>query len=366
VSAGAQLERRPTASAAPGPASAVDFGRPQFTLRTRRFSLRVARRTQVVVALLVAIGVGIFLLSLATGSYPLSLGQVAGALTGSEGGFVYTVVVEWRLPRVILAGFFGIGLGMSGAIFQSLTRNPLGSPDVIGFDTGAYTGALLVMLVLHASGLYAVTLGAIAGGLVTAVGVYLLAYRQGVHGFRLIIVGIGVTAMLTSVNTWLLLRANPEEAISASIWGSGTLGNASYSQVIVAVVAFAIFFTAAALLSRGMRALELGDDAGRQLGIHAERTRLALVFVGVGLSGTVTALAGPIAFVALSAPQIAKRLTRSAGVTLGASAATGAVLLLASDWIAQHALSQALPVGLVTVVLGGAYFVWLLVVEGRR
>ncbi|MFT3863708.1 MAG: iron chelate uptake ABC transporter family permease subunit [Solirubrobacterales bacterium] len=344
----------------------VDFGRPQLILRTRRFSLRVPRRAQLVVAALAAVAIGIALLSLATGSYPLGLGQVVGALTGSEGGFVYTVVVEWRLPRVILAGLFGIALGLAGAIFQSLTRNPLGSPDVIGFDTGAYTGALLVMLIWHVSGLYAVTIAAIAGGLVTAAAVYLLAFRQGVQGFRLIIVGIGVTAMLTSVNTWLLLRANPEEAISATIWGSGTLADASYSQVVVAAIAFAVLFTAAAGLARGMRALELGDDAGRQLGIRAEPTRLALVVVGVGLSGTVTALAGPIAFVALAAPQIAKRLTRSAGVTLGASAATGAVLLLASDWLAQHALGSTLPVGLVTVVLGGAYFVWLLVMEARR
>jgi iron complex transport system permease protein len=351
-------------SATPQPG--VDFGRPQLTLRTRRLSFRVPRRTQVVVGVLTVIAIAIALYSLASGSYHLSLAKVVGALTGSEEGFVYTVVVEWRLPRVILAGLFGIALGLAGAIFQSLTRNPLGSPDVIGFDTGAYTGALLVMLVIHASGLYAVTIGAIAGGLLTAAAVYLLAYRQGVQGFRLIIVGIGLTAMLTSVNTWLLLRANPEEAIQASIWGAGSLGSADYSQVVVAVIAFAILFSAAGLLGRGMRALELGDDAGRQLGIRAERTRLLLVVVGVGLSGTVTALAGPIAFVALSAPQIAKRLTRSAGVTLGASAATGAVLLLASDWIAQHAIGETLPVGLVTVVLGGAYFVWLLVVEGKR
>ncbi|HEY0277082.1 MAG TPA: iron chelate uptake ABC transporter family permease subunit [Solirubrobacterales bacterium] len=346
--------------------NAVDFGRPQLALRIGRASFRVPRRTQLVVTVLAVLAIAIAILSLCSGSYPLSVGQVVGSLTGSQGGFVRTVVVEWRLPRVLEAGLFGIALGLAGAIFQSLTRNPLGSPDVIGFDTGAYTGALLAMLIVHASGLWSVTLWAIGGGLVTAIGVYLLAFRQGVQGFRLIIVGIGVTAMLTSVNTWLLLRANAEEAISASIWGAGTLGSADYSQLVVAAIAFAVLFSAAAALSRGMRGLELGDDAGRQLGIRAERTRLALVVVGVGLSGTVTALAGPIAFVALSAPQIAKRLTRSAGVTLGASAATGAVLLLTSDWIAQHALGSTLPVGLVTVVLGGGYFVWLLVVEGKR
>jgi iron complex transport system permease protein len=353
-------------NAAPDPTPTVDFGRPQMTIRTGRISLRVPRRAQLVVLTLAAGAVAIALVSLATGEYALSLAQVAGALTGGQTGLVHLIVIDWRLPRVLLAGLFGIALGLSGAIFQSLTRNPLGSPDVIGFDTGAYTGALLVLLVMHISGLYAMTIGAIIGGLITAAAVYLFAYRRGVQGFRLIISGIGVTAMLGSIDTWLLLRANTEQAIQASVWGSGTLDGASYSQVVVAAIAFAILFPAMLGLARPMGALSLGDDAGRQLGVNVERTRLALIAAGVCLSGTVTALAGPIAFISLSAPQIAKRLTRSAGVTLGASAATGAVLLLGSDWLAQHALSQTVPTGLVTVVLGGGYFVWLLIAEGRR
>ncbi|HEY0248617.1 MAG TPA: iron chelate uptake ABC transporter family permease subunit [Gryllotalpicola sp.] len=344
----------------------VDFGRPQLTLRTRGLSLRVPRRTAAAVGVLAAIAVAIALVSLATGSYALSLGQVVGALTGRETGIVSTIVVDWRLPRVLLAGLFGIALGLSGAIFQSLTRNPLGSPDIIGFDTGAYTGALLVMLTLHIDGIYSTTVGAIIGGLATAALVYLFAFRRGVQGFRLIIVGIGITAMLGSFDTWLLLHAPTQEAISASYWGAGSLDSASYAQLIPAAIAFVILFPAAAALARGMRTLELGDDAGRQLGVNAERTRLLLVIVGVSLSATVTSLAGPIAFISLSAPQIAKRLTHSAGVTLGASAVCGSALLLAADWIAQHALPTALPVGLVTVVLGGGYFVWLLIAEGRR
>jgi iron complex transport system permease protein len=312
------------------------------------------------------LALAIALVSLGSGAYHVSVIDVIKSLTGQESGLPYVVVVDWRLPEILLAALFGVALGMSGAIFQSLTRNPLGSPDIIGFDTGAYTGALLVMLVWHTHGLYAVTLAAIAGGLLTAVIVYVFAYRRGLHGYRLIIAGIGMTAMLSSVNTYLLLRASPDDAIQASIWGAGSLDGANYAQVTVAAIAFVVLFPVAALLSRGMRALELGDDASRQLGVRTETTRLALIVVGVALGGTVTALAGPIAFIALPAPQIAKRLTRSAGVTLGASAATGAVLLLASDWVADNALSQSQPVGVITVILGGAYFVWLLIREGRR
>ncbi len=344
----------------------MDFGAPQLVLRIAGLSIRMPRRTVITVGVLALTAVAIGLVSLAVGSYALSLPEVVEALTGHGTGLAQTIVVDWRLPRVLLAALFGIALGLSGAIFQSLTRNPLGSPDIIGFDTGAYTGALIVMLLLHLDGLYSTTIGAIVGGLVTAAVVYLLAFRRGVQGFRLIIVGIGVTAMLGSFDTWLLLHTSTQDAIRASYWGAGTLDSASYAQLAPAAVIFAILFAGAAALSRGMRALELGDDAGRQLGISAERVRLLLVIVGVSLSATVTALSGPIAFIALSAPQIARRLTGSAGVTLGASAATGCALLLAADWLAQHALPTTLPVGIVTVVLGGGYFVWLLIAEGRR
>jgi iron complex transport system permease protein len=337
-----------------------------IVVRGRWMSFRLHRRAVVAVAAIAVVALLIALVSLATGSYGLSLGEVVGALLGQEHGIVATIVVEWRLPRVLLAILFGMALGLAGAVFQSLVRNPLGSPDIIGFDAGAFAGALLVQLVLHAGGIYGTAAGALAGGLLTAACVYLLAYRRGVQGFRLIIIGIGVTAMLGSFTTWLLLRASTQEALSASYWGAGSLDSAGPAQLGPAAIAFAVLFAGVAALSRGMHALELGDDAARQLGVHAERTRLLLVLVGVALSATVTSLAGPIAFVALSAPQIARRLTGSAGVTLSASAATGALLLLAADWVAQHALPATLPVGLVTVVLGGGYFVWLLIAEGRR
>jgi iron complex transport system permease protein len=340
--------------------------RSHYVVRLGPVSLRPRRRTVLVVLAISLVALAIALFSLATGSYQLTIGQVAGALVGLDGGITHTIVVEWRLPRVLLAILFGIALGLAGAIFQSLIRNPLGSPDIIGFDSGAYTGALIVMLVLHGTGLFSTTSGALAGGLITAALVYLLAFRRGVQGFRLIIVGIGVTAMLGSFNTWLLLHVSTQDAIAASYWGAGSLASAGYPQLGVAALAFVVLFAATAVLSRGLHVLELGDDAARQLGVRAETTRLLLVIVGVALSATVTSLAGPIAFISLSAPQIARRLTGSAGVTLGAAAAMGAALLLAADWIAQHALPTSLPVGVVTVVLGGGYFVWLLIAEGRR
>ena len=202
-----------------------------FVVRMRRLSFRLHRRAVVAVAAIAIVALIVALVSLATGSYQLTLGQVVGALTGQESGIVSTIVVEWRLPRVLLAALFGIALGLAGAVFQSLVRNPLGSPDIIGFDAGAYSGALVVLLVLHSGGIYGTAAGALAGGLATAACVYLLAYRRGVQGFRLIITGIGVTAMLGSLNTWLLLRASTQDALSASYWGAGSLDSAGYAQL---------------------------------------------------------------------------------------------------------------------------------------
>jgi len=188
-----------------------------------------------------------------------------------------------------------------------------------------------------------------------------------VHGFRLIVVGIGVSAMLTSFNTWMLLKADPSVAMAASAWGAGTLNGIGFDKLMPAAIVLAGLVPALVLVSRPMRQFEMGDDAARALGIDPERTRRLMILLGVAVTATVTAAAGPIAFVALAAPQIARRLTRSAGVTLVASGAVGALLLAVADYAAQFAFSsRQLPVGVVTVSIGGLYFAWLLVREARR
>jgi iron complex transport system permease protein len=326
------------------------------TVRTVRAQIAVTALT--VVALLLAV------VALGLGDYPLSVPEVVRALVTDQ-GFASTIVVQWRLPRVLVALVFGAALGVSGALFQSLTRNPLGSPDVIGFSTGSYTGVLLVTTVVG-TGTLGVSAGALIAGLATALVVYLLAYRDGVQGFRLIVVGIGVTGMLHGVNVWLLLRAKTEVAMAASIWGAGSISLTGWSQALPAFAVFAVLTPLIWAVRGPLRQLELGDDAAGAHGLRVETTRLAVVVLGVALIATVTASAGPIAFVALSAPQIARRLTRSAGLPLLASALTGGVLLLGADLIAQHVLPTAVPVGVVTVVLGGIYLLTLIVREARR
>lgn len=349
-------------SATRSPSRVVPDG--HLALRVPGGHLPVPRRGLLVSALAVIGIVAVALIGLCLGDYPLSLSQVTAALF-SEQGFASRIVTEWRMPRIVAAVVFGVALGASGALFQTLTRNPLGSPDVIGFSTGSYTGAIAV-ITLTGGGLVAVSAGALTGGLMTALVVYLLAWRRGVQGFRLIIVGIAVTAVLSSLNTYLLLRAQTEVAMTASIWGAGSLSLVGWEEIAVAIGPLVLLFALAAVVTGPLHQLELGDDAARAHGVRAEPTRLLVMITGVALIAVVTAVSGPIAFIALAAPQIARRLCRSAGIPVGTAAVVGAFLLLTADVIAQHVVPGSVPVGIVTVVLGGVYLVALLIHEARK
>jgi len=347
--------------------SRVDFGSRTAVLRMGPFSVRFRMRTALIGAALGLATIVVAILALCLGDLPLSPVDVVSALMGSQEGIAHLVVFEWRLPRVLSAVVFGAALGVSGAIFQSLTRNPLASPDVIGLSAGSYAGGLIMIIVFGVgAGSVPVAGGAILGGLLAAAAVYLLAYRDGMHGFRLIVVGIGVSAMLEALGVFLILRAKLEVAMVASVWGMGSLNPVGWAQFVPAAVVVAIVFLALGTLVRPMRQLELGDDAARSLGSRVEPARLWLVVCAVALTAVVTAAAGPIAFISLAAPQIAQRLTRTAGIALVPSALVGALVLTVSDMVAQYALPDNLPVGLVTVVVGGAYLVWLLIHEVRR
>lgn len=343
----------------------VDFGRRVLVLRRRRVAVRLDWRSVVSCSVLVLSAVCVAVLALMTGSYELSPGEVVSALTGGTTGLVHDIVVEWRLPRVLAALVFGAALGVSGALFQSTMRNPLADPYIIGFSQGSYTGALIVILLVNGT-YWQLAGGALIGGIATAVAVYLLAYRQGVQGFRLIVVGIGISAMLASLNTWLILKADLDQAMAAAAWGAGSLNGVSSAQVVFGGVCIAVLLLLAAMMSRSMRQLELGDDAAAAQGVRVSATRLGLIVLGVALTAAVTAASGPIAFISLLAPQIGRRLSRSAGIVLTPAALVGALLCLVADYLAQHLAPTPLPVGIITVMLGGGYLGWLLITEARR
>ncbi len=330
-----------------------------------RLSLRLHGRTLGACALMLLACFLLVLMSLVSGDYAIGLADVARTLSGHGDPTQAMIVLEWRLPRAILALLVGAALGISGAIFQSLTRNPLGSPDIIGFSAGAHTGALVAMLLLSGSYIMTAT-GALLGGIATGIAVYLLTYRRGIDGFRLIVVGVGIAAMLSAANLWMIRKADLQVAMSAAMWAAGSLNGLGLDRLLALAVALLVLVPPALALGRPLRQLELGDDAAMASGLSPDRVRLALAVVGVALIAVATAAAGPIAFVALAAPQLARRVTRSAGVALVPSALMGGLLLIVSDWAAQHAFGLQLPVGLMTFNIGGLYFIWVLVREGRK
>lgn len=317
------------------------------------------RRSVLVCAALATAVLVLGVLTLGTGSISLSPGQVVTALLDPDSDRrARLVVVDWRLPRLLFALICGAALAVSGAIFQSLTKNPLGSPDIIGFSSGSYAGASVVMLLLGSANYLAVGAGSLVGGAAAALLVYLLAYRGGLHPFRLIIVGIAVGAGLSSITSMLLLSVDPQAAMLAATWAAGSLSGLGFTELGPAAVGFVVLTLWSALVVRPLVQLEMGDDAAVALGVRAHRVRLSATLVGVALTALVTAAVGPIAFVALAAPQIAQRLTRSSTtLRIVPAALTGALILVTADYAAQR---LELPVGVVTVCVGGLYLAWLL------
>ncbi|TCC31861.1 FecCD family ABC transporter permease [Kribbella speibonae] len=300
--------------------------------------------------------------ALTRGDYALPLADVLRTLSGHGTLITYDVVVNNRLPRVLVGIGVGTAFAVSGAIFQRLARNPLVSPDLIGINAGAALAAVLMITVLGSGW---IPLGALTGSLLAAIAVYLLAYRNGVSGQRLVLVGIGVTAIIGSLTAYLLTLADIYTAKAASMWLAGSLAGRSWTHVVLVGITVAVGLPAALASTRQLRLLELGDDLARALGGRVELARAALIAIGVGLAALATAAAGPVGFVALVAPQLARRLVpRRPGLLV--PAAIGALLVVASDLIARTVVAPAsLPVGVVTAFLGAPYLLFLLTRTNR-
>ncbi|QJC52713.1 iron chelate uptake ABC transporter family permease subunit [Paenibacillus albicereus] len=342
----------------------VPFGRRYIRIK-KGIQLRVDARSLAVTGLVVAATLILAVAGLMMGSLRLSMTEVLAALSGEGTKLARTIVVEWRLPRVLAAAVFGAGLAVSGAIFQSLTRNPLGSPDIIGLTSGSYTGALVAMLLVGSKSFSGIAGGALIGGLATAALIYALALKKGTQGFRFIIVGVAISTILTSLNSILLLRSKTEVAFTAAAWGAGSLNGITWAQAVPAMLIVGALLLAATTMIRPLRAMELGDDAAKAHGVPVERSRLLLILIAVLLTAAPTAVMGPVSFIALAAPQIALRLTRS-GHGFAPAAAMGAFILLSADLAAQRiAPGILLPVGVVTLTIGGLYLVGVLFRQAR-
>ena len=341
-------------------------GRANRAIRTPGgLSVRLDVRAFTVVVLLLLAALTASVVLIGTGDFPIPAADVLKTLAGNGNAGQEFIVNELRLPRVLVGLLVGASLGLGGALFQSISRNPLGSPDVLGLGQGATTGALVV-IVLMSGDAAQVTVGALVGGLVTGLAIYLLAWKQGVHGYRLVLVGIGVSAVVTAVNGYLLTISDLVEASRAVVWMTGSLSGRDWTQVWPLLALCAVLVPLVLANARGLRMMEMGDDVSNALGVRVERVRLVLMTAAVLLTAAATAACGPVSFVALTAPQLARRLTRSPGPNLLPSLCMGAALLVTADWISQWVFgADQLPVGVVTGVLGGIYLLWLLVTERK-
>jgi iron complex transport system permease protein len=301
-----------------------------------------------------------FAVGIGTGEYPIAPLEAAKAIFGTGSEAAELIVVTLRLPRVLVAILVGLAFALSGAIFQSLAQNPLVAPDIIGVNAGAALMAVAIITLGFSQALLPV--GAFAGALAAALAVYLLAWKGGLSRYRLVLVGIGVNAVLVAGISFLLTRGDIYEVQRAYVWLIGSVYASDWGDVRLLLAALALLVPAALLLARALEPLQLGDELARALGTRVERARLGLVVVAVALAAVAVTVAGPVGFVAFVAPHIARRLTRASGASvLPAAAAVGGLLVLSADLVAQRAFAPlALPVGIVTALLGAPYFLYLL------
>lgn len=324
---------------------------------------RAHRRRRAVVGLLVLLIAVVAVASLLVGHTFYTPEEVLRVILGQEvPGASYTVG-QLRLPRGIVALLVGFGFGISGVTFQTMLRNPLASPDIIGISAGASAAAAFAIIVLDLSDAQ-VSVFAIVAGLAVALAVYLLSYRQGVLGTRLILVGIGAAAMLDAITGYLLSRAGEWDLQEATRWLAGSLNGASWADVATVGPACLVLVPVLLSQSRNLAVLRLGDDAAAALGVRVERTRILLILAAVVLIAFGTAAAGPIAFVAFLSGPIASRIV-GGGSLLVPAGLVGAILVLTADFLGQWALGTRFPVGVVTGVLGAPYLVYLIVRSHR-
>ncbi|SDH23670.1 FecCD family ABC transporter permease [Pseudonocardia oroxyli] len=335
-------------------AAAFDVG----TLAQTRARGRV-RRLSVAGGLGVGV-LAVFALSLMVGAAVISLPDVLSTLAGQGSRNTNYVVLELRLPRALAATLVGLAFGLSGAVFQNLLRNPLASPDVIGISTGASAAAVLGIVGLGLTGL-AISGFALAGALGTAALMYAIAWRNGVSGYRLILVGIGLSALLLSVVSYFMTSAQVTNAQDALLWISGSLSGRNWNQVVPLLLSLVVLVPVTMVLGRVLGVLGLGDDTARGLGVPVDGVRLGLIVAAVALAGVATAATGPIAFVALLAGPIGRGLARDGGPALLPSALVGALIVLVADFLAQHTpFLPNLPVGVLTGAVGAPYLLWQL------
>lgn len=345
-----------------------------FTLQFKYFSSLLdvnALRTSII--LLIGV-VFTFLISLSVSDSFISPLSVITTLFGQGTAFDNLVIYEFRMPRIIVALFAGMGLAVAGAILQGIIRNPLASPDVIGISAGA--GAAVVgFLALFSDANDSLTVSikwmpvaAFTGALVTALIVYFLSWKKGVTATRLVMIGIGFSALMQAISTMLMIIGPIYQASKANIWITGSVNSATWQQAKIIVPVFTCLFIITLLSTRHLNLMQFGDDLATSLGKGVQRSRITLLLLCTALVGSSVAFAGTIGFVGLMAPHIARKLVGSAfGFLIPVSACIGGILVVLADTIGRSLFETIqVPAGVFTAAIGAPYFIYLLIKMQKR
>ena len=334
----------------------------QHVVAVRR---RVRRRRDVVLGVLLILLVLLVLARALLGDYTVTIPDAVRIIGGAKIPGATFILMESKLPRAVMAVIAGAAFGAAGAAYQSMLRNPLASPDILGITLGASTAAVFGVVILGLSGA-GVTAIAFAGALAVAVAIHAFAGGGGGATGRMILVGIGLSAMLSALIQWVLLKADVYRAQDALVWLSGSLTSVTWTSIARLLVVVAILLPILVLLSRQLEALSLGDDLAAGLGIATGRVRLGVTLCVVLLTASATAVAGPIAFVGFLSGPIARRL-RGGRTSIPTAALVGSCIVVAADYLAAYAIPDTnLPVGVVTGLAGAPFLLWLLASSGRR
>ena len=323
-----------------------------------------SRRRTVMTTLIAVVLIAVFAVSLMVGNTFYSPDDVIRVILGETVPGASFTVGDLRLPRAVMAVLTGFAFGVAGVTFQTMLRNPLASPDIIGISAGASAAAVwgIVFWSLNEA---AVSVVALVGALVTAFSIYLLADRRGFAGARLILIGIGVAAMLQSIISYVLSQAASWDLQTAMQWLSGSLNAASWERLQPMALAFAVLIPLMLVQARGLAVLRLGDDSAAGLGVNVRRTRVLLILGAVALLAIATAASGPIAFVAFMSGPVAARLVGTGGSLLLPAGLVGSLLVIGADLIGQFGFDSRYPVGVITGVVGAPYLIYLLIRTNR-
>ncbi|MGC9040685.1 MAG: FecCD family ABC transporter permease [Roseiflexus sp.] len=337
---------------------------PWLTVRTRGCSFRIDRRVPPVLALVLLAMLTAMVVNIGVGEYPIPpldvVRTVLGLPTGNED---YAFIVNTlRLPRMLVAALVGMALGISGAIMQGITRNPLADPGILGISAGAGLVAVTLIVVVRDVPAGIIPLAAFGGAVTVASLIYLLAWRGGDSPIRLILVGIGLGAICGAATTLMITFGDIYDVQRALIWLTGSVYGRSWEEFWPLLPWVALCVPLALLLARDLNALNLGEDVARGLGSPVAWRRGLLLLTAVALAAATVAAAGTIGFVGLMAPHIGRRLVGPdhSGL-LPTAGVLGALIVVAADLVGRTLFAPIeLPAGLVTAAVGAPFFIGLL------